>query len=54
MEFGPKKLASVRETMIEQRLAHTIINDRINRIKRVFNWGVSIELIPPSGHWNDG
>lgn len=47
-DFGPKKLTKVRETMIGQRLARTVINNRINRIKRVFKWGVSIELIPPS------
>ena len=47
-EFGPKKLTLVRETMIGQRLARTVINNRVNRIKRVFKWAVSIELIPPS------
>lgn len=47
-DFGPKKLTSVRETMVSQRLARTVINNRVNRIKRVFKWAVSIELIPPS------
>lgn len=47
-DFGPKKLTIVRVTMIGQRLARTVINNRVNRIKRVFKWAVSIELIPPS------
>lgn len=47
-DFGPKKLTIVRESMIRQRLARTVINNRVNRIKRVFKWAVSIELIPPS------
>jgi integrase len=47
-DFGPNKLTIVRETMIVQRLARTVINNRINRIKRAFKWAVSRELIPPS------
>jgi integrase len=46
-EFGPRKLAIVREDMISQGLARTLINNRINRIRRVFKWAVSMELIPP-------
>ena len=46
MEFGPKKLTTVREDMISQGLARGVINNRINRIKRVFKWAVSIELVP--------
>jgi integrase len=47
-EFGPRKLALVREDMIEQELARTVINNRINRIRRVFKWSVSMELVPPA------
>jgi len=47
-DFGPKKLTIVREGMIRAGLARTVINNRVNRIKRVFKWAVSIELIPPS------
>ena len=47
-QFGPRKLAIVREDMILQGLARTVINNRINRIRRVFKWGVSMELISPS------
>lgn len=29
-------------------LSRGVINNRINRIKRIFKWAVSEELIPPS------
>lgn len=47
-DFGPLALRTVREKMIEERLSRTTINARVNRIRRVFRWAVSIELIPPS------
>jgi len=35
--------------MISQEdLSRGVVNHRVNRIKRVFNWAVSEELIPPS------
>ena len=47
-EFGPLALKSVRQHMIDvQDLSRGVINDRVNRIKRVFKWAVSEELIPP-------
>ena len=45
-EFGPAALRTVRESMIEAGLSRTTINARINRVRRVFRWGVSAELIP--------
>ncbi len=47
-QFGPKRLKLVREDMINSQLARTVINNRINRIKRCFKWGVSEELLPSS------
>jgi hypothetical protein len=38
--FGPAALKAVRQRMIEQNLARTVINSRVNRIRRVFKWGV--------------
>jgi integrase len=46
-DFGPIALRAVRDRMIEEGLARTTINARINRIRRVFRWEVSSELIPP-------
>jgi site-specific recombinase XerD len=45
-EFGPKKLATVRQHMIgTQKLARTEINKRIGRLKRMFKWAASEELV---------
>ena len=47
-EFGPKALKAVRQSMIEADLCRRQINTRVNRIRRVFQWAVSEELVPPS------
>jgi integrase len=49
-EFGPLALKAVRQSMIDADLCRTQINARINRIRRVFRWAVSEELVPPSVH----
>lgn len=47
-EFGPKKLKAIREHMIKVHdLSRGVINNRVNRMKRIFRWAVSEELIPP-------
>ena len=47
--FGPLTLKAIRQRTIEvQKLSRKEINKRIGRIKRVFEWAVSEELIPPS------
>jgi integrase len=46
-EFGPKSLKALRQTMIDgDGLARSTINQRIQKIVRVFRWAVSEELIP--------
>jgi integrase len=48
-EFGPLKLKAVRQRMIDgERLSRGVINQRVKRIKRLFKWAVSEELVPPS------
>lgn len=47
-EFGPTALKAVRQHMIKAKLSRTVINGRINRIRRVFKWGVENELVPAS------
>jgi integrase len=47
-DFGPKKLKAIRRHMIDLDLARGVINNRVNRIKRIFKWAVSEELVPPT------
>ena len=49
-EFGPLKLKAVREHLVTQGLCRTETNKRIGRIKRVFKWAVSEELISSGVH----
>jgi site-specific recombinase XerC len=44
--FGPKSLKALQQHMISRGLCRTLINQRIGRIKRVFKWAVSEELVP--------
>lgn len=48
VEFGPKSLKAVRQSMIDAGLCRGVINSRTRRIKAVFKWGVEEELLPPS------
>jgi hypothetical protein len=45
-DFGPLALRAVRDEMVKANLARTTINARINRIRRVFRWAASVELVP--------
>jgi integrase len=45
-EFGPLALRTVRKAMIEAGLATSTINARVNRIRRVFRWAASVEMLP--------
>jgi integrase len=47
-DFTPRKLKSVRQTMIEAGHSRKVINRNIRRIKAVFKWGVESELIHPN------
>jgi len=46
--FGPRALRTVREAMIDAGLARTCVNARVNRIRRMFKWGVENELVDSS------
>lgn len=46
--FGPLALKTVREDMIRQGWSRGVVNARVNRIKRVFRWGVAEQLVPES------
>jgi integrase len=47
-DFGPRSLKAVRERMIEQGLCRRVINSRVNRIRRMFKWGVENEFLHSS------
>jgi len=48
--FGPLALKTVRQSMIDDGLTRKLINQRIGRIKRVFRWAASEELVPVEVH----
>jgi|GEM_PF-2340795 len=48
-DFGPLRLKAIQNFLVnEKRKCRTEINKQIKRIRRVFGWAVSEELIPPS------
>ena len=47
-EFGPISLKAVRDAMVAADLSRGVVNERVNRIRRVFKWGVENQLVPPS------
>jgi len=48
-DFGPRALKAVRQYMIDtEGLSRKVVNNRVNRIRRIFKWAVSEELLPSS------
>jgi len=45
-EFGPRKLDQVRQALVDRGLVRTEINKHVCRIRHLFRWGVSQELVP--------
>lgn len=48
IDFGPKKLKDLQSRLVNEGLSQSSVNGRIRRIKQVFEWGVSEELLPVS------
>ena len=46
VDFGPLALKSVREKMIEAGHSRGVINKNVDRIRRMFRWAASEEMIP--------
>lgn len=46
-EFGPLKLMEVREYMVKLGLSRGLINQRIGRIRRMFKWATSTQMVSP-------
>jgi len=49
-EFGPLAIEVIRNTMIREGWCRNYINAQVARLKLVFKWGVSKELVPSSVH----
>lgn len=45
-EFGPRKLETVRQSMMDAGLSLRTINQRVERLKRMFRWAVKNEFVP--------
>ena len=45
-DFGLLALRAVRQRMIDDGLARTSVNARVNRVRRSFRWAASIEMVP--------
>lgn len=45
--FGPKELKAVRQTFIDRGWCRKTVNAQTNRVRRIFKWAVSEELVPP-------
>jgi len=45
-EFGPLKLQAVRDEMVSLGWKRKSINSQIGRVRRMFSWAVSQELVP--------
>src|SRR5262249_16677613 len=46
-DFGAIALKTVRQSFLDHGLSRSNINHQINRIRRIFKWGVENEFVPP-------
>ncbi len=46
-EFGPLRLQAVQQSMIRAKWTRSNINKQVQRLVRIFRWGVSQELVRP-------
>jgi len=49
-DFGPKTLKKYRESLIDKGLARSYINGVMSKIRRMYRWAVSEELLPVKYH----
>jgi integrase len=49
-EFGPLRLKTVRQAMIDSGLCRNEVNKRVRHVLRAFKWAVAEEMIPASVH----
>ncbi len=48
IEFGPLRLKTVRQAMIEADHSRKYINKNVERVRRMFKWAAADEMIPAS------
>ncbi len=48
--FGPLALRAIQEDLVKAGLSRNVVNSRVNRIRRVFKWAVSFQLIASGVH----
>jgi hypothetical protein len=48
IDFGPLALKALRKAMIDQGQARRYVNENVHRIRKVFRWAASEQLIPAS------
>ncbi|MBP3956893.1 site-specific integrase [Gemmata sp. G18] len=48
IEFGPLALKAVRQKFVDLKWSRKTVNARVERVRRMFEWGVAEELIPVS------
>ena len=49
-EFGPLAFKAVRQKFIDVGWCRSLVNQRANRLRRIFKWAVGEQLLPPSTH----
>lgn len=47
-DFGPNELRKVRDAMVASNLCRNVVNARINRVRRMFKWGVELGRVDPT------
>ena len=49
-EFGPLALKAVRQRLIDRGQARTTVNKNVGRVRQIFKWAASEELVPATVH----
>jgi hypothetical protein len=47
-DFGPKKLKALRDELVASGVSRGYANKQVERVKQMFKWAVSEELVPAS------
>ena len=47
-DFGPLRAKALREKMVAAGWSRSYVNAQMQRLRRVFRWGVENEMVPPS------
>ena len=44
--FGPLALKAVRQRLVDRGLSRGVVNNRVNRVRRIYKWAAGEELVP--------